>query len=131
QGARARARQDARGHVSQGVRPASPDRASPDRQPARDEEAGMRSTTMKTQHEKDSRTLDIITREVGLLEMQDGHVSADDKRWAEAVAAEMRTRIAEYRRDRLPKTIPPIKKAQPISERLVAMPRALLEALFE
>lgn len=38
-------------------------------------------------------------------------------------------RIAEYRRDRLPKTVP-IKKAAPLSERLAAMPRAALEALF-
>ena len=41
----------------------------------------------------------------------------------------MRTRIAEYRRSRLPKHVP-IKKAPPLSERLLAMPRAALESLF-
>ncbi len=41
----------------------------------------------------------------------------------------MHARIAEYRRSRLPKTVP-IKKAAPVSERLLAMSRAVLETLF-
>lgn len=77
----------------------------------------------------DARTLDIVTHEVGLLEMQDGRSTADDRRWAHEVATNMRARIAEYRRNRLPKTVP-IKKAGPITARLLAMPRDLLEALF-
>lgn len=81
-------------------------------------------------HDKDMRTLDIITREVGLLEMEDGRVTPEDRRWADGVVAAMNVRIAEHRRNRLPKTVPPIKKAAPISERLRAMPRAALEALF-
>ena len=85
---------------------------------------------MKNHRDKDSRTLDIITREVGLLEMEDGHVTPADRRWAESVVASMSARIAEHRRNRLPKTVPPIKKAEPISERLRAMSRAVLEALF-
>lgn len=85
---------------------------------------------MKKHTDKDSRTLDIITREVGLLEMEDGHVTPDDRRWAESVVSSLNARIAEHRRNRLPKTLPPIKKAEPISERLRAMPRAVLEALF-
>jgi hypothetical protein len=85
---------------------------------------------MKTQIDKDSRTLDILTREVGLLELEDGPVSPDDRRWAESVVASIQARIAEHRRGRLRKNVPPIKKAEPLSERLRAMPRAVLEALF-
>ncbi len=80
--------------------------------------------------DKDSHTLDMITREVGLLEMEDGHVPPDDMRWAESVAASIQVRAAEHRRNRLPKTVPPIRKAEPITARLRAMSRALLETLF-
>lgn len=85
---------------------------------------------MNKHNDRDSRTLDILTREVGLMEMEDGHTTPDDRRWAESVVASMNARIADYRRDRLPKTVPPIKKAAPITERLRAMPRAVLEALL-
>lgn len=85
---------------------------------------------MKKHTDNDSGTLDIITREVGLLEMEDGHVTPDDRRWADSVASSLNARIAEHRRNRLPKMLPPIKKAEPISERLRAMPRAVLDALF-
>ncbi len=85
---------------------------------------------MSNQNDKDRRTLDILTREVGLLELENGTMTPDDRRWAESVVASMNARIAEYRRNRLPKTVPPIKKAEPINERLRAMPRAVLEALF-
>ena len=84
---------------------------------------------MKKIEDTDARTLDIVTHEVGLLEMQDGRSTADDRRWAHDVASQMRARIAEYRRNRLPKTVP-IKKAGPISARLMAMSRDVLEALF-
>jgi hypothetical protein len=85
---------------------------------------------MKEQHDTDMRTLDIITREVGLLEMEDGYVTPEDRRWAESVAASIQAQVGEYRRDRLPKTTPPIRKAEPISERLCKLPRAALEAMF-
>jgi hypothetical protein len=85
---------------------------------------------MKKHNNRDSRTLDIITREVGLLEMEDGHVTPADRRWAESVAASIQARAAEHRRNRLPKTVPPIKKAEPITARLRAMPRAVLDMLF-
>jgi hypothetical protein len=85
---------------------------------------------MKKQNDNDLRVLDIITREVGLLEMNDPKPSAEDRRWAEGVASDMRARIAEYRKSRLPHTAPPIKKREPISKRLLAMPRAVLEPLF-
>lgn len=85
---------------------------------------------MKRNIDPDSHTLDVITREVGLLEMNDGHVTPEDRRWADGVVSTMNARIAEYRRNRLPKTVPPIKKAAPISERLLALPRAALEVLF-
>ena len=85
---------------------------------------------MKKHTDRDSHTLDMITREVGLLEMQDGHVSPDDMRWAESVAASIQARAAEHRRNRLPKTVPPIKKAEPITTRLRAMSRSVLETLF-
>jgi hypothetical protein len=62
--------------------------------------------------------------------MQDGHVSPDDMRWAESVAASIQARAADHRRNRLPKTVPPIKKAEPITARLRAMSRAVLEPLF-
>ncbi len=81
-------------------------------------------------HADTARTLDIITREVGMLELEDPTVTKEDRRWAEGVVAGMNARIAEYRRNRLPKTAPPIKKAEPISKRLREMPRAALEALF-
>ena len=85
---------------------------------------------MKKHTDKDSHTLDMITREVGLLEMEDPRVTPDDMRWAESVAASIQLRAAEHRRDRLPKTVPPIKKAEPITARLRAMPRAFLETLL-
>ena len=85
---------------------------------------------MKKHPNSDSHTLDMITREVGLLEMNDGAVTTDDIRWAESVASSIRERAAQHRRSRLPKTVPPIKKAEPITERLRAMPRAMLETLF-
>jgi hypothetical protein len=84
---------------------------------------------MKTTEDKDLRTLDIITHEVGVLEMEHGTSSAEERRWAESVVASMRARIAEYRRSRLPAHVP-IKKAAPISERLLAMSRSALETLF-
>ena len=80
--------------------------------------------------DRDLHTLDIITREVGLLELEDPEPTADDRRWAEGVVASVHARVAEYRKSRLPKTVPPIKKAEPISKRLLAMPRAVLEPLF-
>ena len=76
---------------------------------------------MKKDTDRDSHTLDMITREVGLLEMQDGHVSPEDMRWAESVAASIQARAAEHRRNRLPATVPPIKKAEPITARLRAI----------
>ena len=84
---------------------------------------------MKKDEDTDLRTLDIVTHEVGLLEMKDGRSTPDDRRWANDVAASMRMRIAEHRRSRLAKQVP-IKKAPPLSERLLAMPRAALDALF-
>ncbi len=85
---------------------------------------------MKKHTDTDSHTLDMITREVGILEMENGHVTPDDMRWAESVAASIQVRAAEHRRNRLPKTVPPIKQAEPITARLRAMSRAVLEALF-
>ena len=79
--------------------------------------------------DKDIRTLDILTHEAGLAAMKDGQATPDDRRWAQELAANMHARIAEERKSRLPKTVP-IKKAAPISERLRAMPRSVLEALF-
>lgn len=83
-----------------------------------------------TDTDTDSHTLDMITREVGLLEMHDGQARPEDMRWAENVAASIHARAAEFRRKRLPKTVPPIKKVEPITVRLRAMPRAVLETLF-
>ena len=80
-------------------------------------------------NDKDARTLEIITHEVGLLEMADGRTTPDDRRWAQDVVASMRTRIAEYRRSQLPEAVP-IRKAAPITERLRAMSRKALEVLF-
>ena len=85
---------------------------------------------MKKHTNDDSHTLDMITREVGLLEMADGHVTPEDLRWAESVASSIQLRAAEHRRKRLPKTVPPIKKAEPLTVRLRAMSRELLEGLF-
>jgi hypothetical protein len=84
----------------------------------------------KNEQARDLRILDIITREVGRLEMEDPKPSAEDKRWAEGVVADMHARIAEYRKSRLPKTVPPIKKREPIGKALLAMPRLALESLF-
>lgn len=84
---------------------------------------------MKKNEDHDLRTLDIVTHEVGLLEMKDGRTTPDDRRWANEVATSMHARIAEYRRSRLAKQVP-IKKAPPLTERLLAMPRAVLETLF-
>jgi hypothetical protein len=58
---------------------------------------------VKKIEDTDARTLDIVTHEVGLLEMQEGRSTADDRRWAHDVASQMRARIAEYRRNRLPR----------------------------
>ena len=80
--------------------------------------------------DRDLHTLDIITREVGLLELDAPEPTAEERRWAEIVAEGVRERAAEYRKNRLPKIIPPIKKAEPITKRLTAMPRAVLEPLF-
>src|SRR5580698_6548404 len=80
--------------------------------------------------DRDLHTLDIITREVGLLELDEPEPTAEDRRWADSVVADVRTRVAEYRKNRLPKTVPPIKKADPITKRLREMERAALEALY-
>lgn len=85
---------------------------------------------MKKNIDSDSHTLDMITREVGLLELVDPEVTPEDMRWAESVAAGIQKRAVEHRRSRLPKTLPPIKKAAPITERLRAMSRAALDVLF-
>lgn len=76
------------------------------------------------------RTLDIITREVGLLELEDPQVTPDDRRWAESVVDQIHAQITEHRRTRVRALTPSIRKAEPISDRLRAMPRVLLEALF-
>lgn len=83
---------------------------------------------MTKDNNTDRRTLDIITHEVGLLEMADGHVTPDDRRWAESTAAAMHARIAEYRRSRLPTAAPPIKKGAALSRRA---PREQLRSLDE
>src|SRR5580693_1732228 len=80
--------------------------------------------------DRDLHTLDIITREVGLLELEDPDPTAEDRRWADGVVADVRARVGEYRKNRLPKTVPPIKKAEPISKRLREMERAALDALY-
>jgi hypothetical protein len=85
---------------------------------------------MKKQTDRDSHTLDVITREVGLLELDDVRATAEEMRWAESVAASITAKAAEHRRNRLPKTLPPIKRAEPITARLRAMARATLETLF-
>src|SRR5258708_38785378 len=85
---------------------------------------------MTKPHDKDLRILDIITREVARLELDDPQPRKEDQKWAESVVADMHARIAEYRKNRLPKTVPPIKKAEPIGKRLLAMPRAALESLL-
>ena len=85
---------------------------------------------MKKHTDRDSHTLDMITREVGLLEVEDVRATPEDLRWAESVAASIHARAAEHRRNRLPKTVPPIKKAEPITARLRAMSRDVLESLF-
>jgi len=84
---------------------------------------------MKRTYDNDLRTLDILTHEAGLLAMDEDESTADDRRWAEQLAASMHARIADYRRSRLAPHVP-IKKAPPISERLLAMPRAALESLL-
>lgn len=84
---------------------------------------------MTNEQNKDVRTLDIVTHEVGLLEMEDGRSTTEDRRWAQSVVDDMRSRIAEFRRARLPDKVP-IKRAAPITARLLAMPRAMLESLF-
>lgn len=113
QGRRSRVHADEGAHLSQRSHPPEANRAEPDQWHARADAAGLeRSRTMKKTEDRDLRTLDIVTLEVGLLEMQDGRSTPDDRRWADEVAASMRTRIAEYRRDRLPKQVP-IKKAPP------------------
>jgi len=82
-----------------------------------------------TKNDNDLRTLDILTHEAGLLAMDEGESTPDDRRWAENFAASMQARIAEFRRSRLAPHVS-IKKAPLLSERLLAMPRAALEALF-
>jgi hypothetical protein len=84
---------------------------------------------MTKQNDKHLRILDIITHEVARLELDDPEPRKEDQQWAESVVADMQARIAEHRKNRLPKTVPPIKKAEPISKRLAAMPRAALESL--
>ena len=80
-------------------------------------------------NDKDTRTLAIVTHEVGLLEMADGRTTPEDRRWAQEVVTSMRKQVAEYRRSKLPEAVT-IRKAAPITERLRAMSRAALEALF-
>src|SRR5689334_4938314 len=104
----ARARQDERAHVQERLWPHEANHRTHQRPSTRHEGAGLRRTTMK-KHADSARTLDIITREVGMLELEDPKVTKEDRRWAEGVVAGMNARIAEYRRDRLPKTAPPIK----------------------
>lgn len=84
---------------------------------------------MKRTYDNDIRTLDILTHEAGLLAMDEDETTAEDRQWAEQLAASMHARIADYRRSRLVPHVP-IKKAPPISERLLAMPRAALESLL-
>jgi len=82
-----------------------------------------------TKNDNYLRTLDILSDEAGLYAMDEGESSLDDRQWAENFAASMQVRIAEFRRSRLAAHVP-IKKAPPLSERLLAMSRAALESLF-
>lgn len=84
---------------------------------------------MKKTHDNDLRTLDILTHEAGLLAMDEDNSTEDDLRWAEQLVAATHAQIAEQRRRRLAQQVP-IKKAPPLSARLLAMPRAALEALL-
>jgi hypothetical protein len=83
---------------------------------------------MKNTVERKS-TLELVLHEVGLLEMKDGRTTPEDRVWAQELAQTMHTRIAKHRRAKLPTTVA-IKKAAPISARLLAMTRATLEDLL-
>jgi hypothetical protein len=79
--------------------------------------------------DKNIRTLDIVTTEAGLVAMDEPRSTPDDRRWAREVLANAQARLAEMRRNLLPKTVP-IKKAEPIRPDLIAMSRDALVALF-
>ena len=59
---------------------------------------------MKNTVERKS-TLELVLHEVGLLEMKDGCTTPEDRVWAQELAQTMHTRIAKYRRAKLPKTV--------------------------
>lgn len=84
---------------------------------------------MTSEHEKDARTLARIVHEVGRAEMDEGISTAADKKWARALVASYREKIAEARRENLPAAAP-VKKAEPIKKSYLAMARDALVALY-
>lgn len=84
---------------------------------------------MQNEHDKDMRTLDLVTTESGLVAMDEATSTPDDRRWAREVVANAQARIAEMRRSRLPKAAP-IKKAEPLRPALLAMSRDALVAML-
>lgn len=82
------------------------------------------------QHDdKNIRTLDAVTNEAGLVAMEEGTSTPDDRRWARGVVTSMQARIAEMRRNLLPTTAT-IRKAEPIRPSLAALTRDALVAMF-
>lgn len=84
---------------------------------------------MKRSYTNDLRTLGVLAHEAGLLAMDEGEVTPEQQKRSEAFVASMHAQIADYRRSKLREHVP-IKKAPPLSERLLAMSRAALEAVF-
>lgn len=82
------------------------------------------------QHDdKNIRTLDAVTAEAGLVAMEEGTSTPDDRRWARGLVTSMQARIAEMRRNLLPASAP-IRKAEPIRPSLAVMTRDALVAMF-
>lgn len=85
---------------------------------------------MQIEEDKNIRTLDAVTTEAGLVAMDEGSSTPDDRRWARDLVASYEARIAERRRNLSPAAVP-IKKAEPLRPGLLAMSRDALVAMFD
>ncbi len=84
---------------------------------------------MTNTNNRNTRTLDRVTADAGLVAMEEPRSSHEDREWARSIVTSMHARIAEERRKRLPAPTP-ARKAGPVRPALLAMPRDALVAML-
>lgn len=84
---------------------------------------------MNTTKRTDDDLLEEVAYQVALAEEEHGDSTAEDDCWSRALGQQLEARLAQLRRNLLPATAP-IKKAQPIRPKWLALKRDQLLAMI-